>query len=297
MPNVIGVRFKPVTKIYHFLPPEAEDIQLGDPVIVETSRGVELGWVATDEQYVTGSEIKGNLKNIVRRATPLDLMQLKDFRDKEADALVKCKHKVAELDLPMKMVAAEYAYDGSRLTFMFCAEQRVDFRELVRALARIFRTRVEMRQIGARDEAKIIDGYGRCGRRLCCSSWLTEFHPVSIKMAKNQNLPLAPTEISGLCGRLLCCLAYEDDTYVELRKDMPQIGSQVETADGPGQVRGLNILQHQVLVELESGIREEYDVESITVIAQKPAAKNQNKKSQPGRRRKRRNKTGPNSSQ
>lgn len=278
MPTVIGVRFKPVTKVYFFLPPQEDDLALDDPIIVETSRGVELGWVAQTAHTISGDEVKGNLKQVLRRANPIDLVKLNEYRNKEADALEVCKQKVAELNLPMKAVAAEYAFDGSRLTFMFCAEQRVDFRALVRALVKVFHTRVEMRQIGARDEAKIIDGYGRCGRQLCCSSWLTEFHPVSIKMAKNQQLPLAPTEISGLCGRLLCCLAYEDEAYKTLRKDLPRIGSAVETPEGEGKIRGLNILRQHVIVALDGGSRVEFAVEDVKLINQRNRNQGSNRK-------------------
>jgi cell fate regulator YaaT (PSP1 superfamily) len=169
-----------------------------------------------------------------------------------AEALDHCEKLIQALNLPMKILEAEYSFDGSRLVFSFVAEQRVDFRELVKELTRSLKTRVEMKQVGARDETKILDGYGRCGRRLCCSSWLTEFHSVSIKMAKNQNLPLAPSEISGLCGRLLCCLAYENELYVEMRQTMPKVGSQLTVEAGvTGIVRGLNVINESVLVELE----------------------------------------------
>jgi len=266
MPAVVGIRFKPVTKIYYFLPPEDTELQTGDPVVVETSRGKELGWVAMATKPVADSEVKGQLKKVLRRATPIDLMKRNDYEQRKVAALEKCREKVAELELPMKVVEAEYSFDGSRLLFSFSAEQRVDFRDLVRALVRSLRTRVEMRQIGARDEAKIIDGYGRCGRQLCCSSWLTEFHPVSIRMAKNQQLPLAPTEISGVCGRLLCCLAYEDAMYTELKKSLPAVGSEVQTEEGTGTIRGLNILKQTAIVELEeTNTRVELSVEAITL--------------------------------
>jgi cell fate regulator YaaT (PSP1 superfamily) len=261
MPDVVGIRFKPVTKVYHFLAPDNTELEIGDPVIVETSRGKELGWVSINKKAISDTEVKGKLKTILRRATPIDLMKMNEFDQKRENALEKCKAKVAELGLPMKILNAEYAFDGSRVTFAFSAEQRVDFRDLVRALVRTLRARVEMRQVGARDEAKIIDGYGRCGRQLCCSSWLTEFHPVSIRMAKNQQLPLAPTEISGVCGRLLCCLAYEDRMYTELRKSLPKVGSKIQLEEGEGVVRGLNILKQTVIVELpETKMRVEMPV-------------------------------------
>ncbi len=273
MPTVVGVRFKPVTKTYFFLPPaDEEPPRLKDPVIVQTSRGKELGWISMEAKEIPASETKGDLKPILRKATPLDLMSLEKYRAREAEALKKCRQKVADLHLPMKVIRAEYSFDGSKLLFLFTAEQRVDFRELVRALVRSFRTRVEMRQIGARDEAKIIDGYGRCGRQLCCSSWLTEFHPVSIRMAKNQQLPLAPTEISGACGRLLCCLAYEDDTYKEIRKRLPKVGTHVVHAEhGKGIIKGLNILKEHAIVMFEGGVRTEVPVDSLLLPGQKPA--------------------------
>jgi len=274
MPDVVGVRFKAVTKIYYFWPPDNTGFQVGDPVIVETSRGKELGWIAMEKKTVSNNEVKGKLKTVLRRATPLDLMKMSDYEQQKDTALEKCKAKVAELGLPMKVVDAEYSFDGSRILFSFSAEQRVDFRDLVRTLVRSLRTRVEMRQIGARDEAKIIDGYGRCGRRLCCSSWLTEFHPVSIRMAKNQQLPLTPTEISGVCGRLLCCLAYEDGMYTELRKSLPKVGSKVDTEEGAGIIKGLNILKQTIIVELEAnGTRVE--------IATAPPEKAQDQKNEP----------------
>ncbi len=272
MPTVVGVRFKPVTKTYYFLPPKSDEpLAYQDPVIVQTSRGEELGWVSMEAKNISGDEAKGELKPILRKATPLDLMNMEKYRAQEADAMEKCRRKAAELKLPMKVVRAEYSYNGSKLLFLFTAEQRVDFRELVRYLVRVFRTRVEMRQIGARDEAKILDGYGRCGRQLCCSSWLTEFHPVSIRMAKNQQLPLAPTEISGVCGRLLCCLAYENDTYTEARKSLPRTGSRVVHAEhGNGIIKGLNILGRQAIVKFEGGKRIELPVDDLAPEGQTP---------------------------
>ena len=266
MPNIIGVRFKPVTKIYYFLPLADTPLKVSDPVIVKTSRGQELGWVAIEPKQVPRKEVKGTLKPVLRKATPLDLIKMEEFKALEAEALEKCKQQVAKTGLPMKAIQAEYSYDGSKLLFLFTAEQRVDFRDLVRNMVRAFRTRVEMRQIGARDEAKIIDGYGRCGRRICCSSWLTDFHPVSIRMAKNQNLPLAPTEISGLCGRLLCCLSYEDEMYKAVRKTLPRTGSIVETPEGKGRIRGLNILKETAIVALDNDTRIEIPVSEIEVI-------------------------------
>lgn len=281
MPDVIGVRFKPVTKTYYFLPLKDETLLVKDPVIVETSRGEELGWVSMEAKHIPDQEIKSALKPVVRKATPLDLMTMEEHRAQEATAIEKCRKKVLEMNLPMKVVQAEYSYDGSKLLFSFSAEQRVDFRELVRYLVRSTHTRVEMRQIGARDEAKIIDGYGRCGRQLCCSSWLTEFHPVSIRMAKNQQLPLAPTEISGACGRLLCCLAYEDKMYTDMRKDLPRNNTIVETPQGTGKIRGLNILKQSAIIEFEDNTRAEViieDIKSLETAEKKPEPSKPNKR-------------------
>lgn len=268
MPEVVGIRFKSVTKMYYFGPGEFRHLAENDPVIVETSRGEELGWVVLPFRMVPGEEIKGTLKPIVRCATPVDLAMMEEFRGREAQALEKCREKVAELGLPMKVVRAEYSFNGRRLLFAFTSEQRVDFRELVRALARSFRTRIEMKQIGARDEAKLIGGYGRCGRELCCTSWLTEFHPVSIKMAKQQDLPLAPSEISGPCGRLLCCLAYENDQYAEIKRGLPKVGTQVITPHGKGLIIGLNVLTESAVVELQGERTVEVKTDEVQEISQ-----------------------------
>jgi len=252
MPSVVGVRFRPVTKVYFFDPSNHGPFEVDDRVIVETSRGTELGIVAKPTHQVSKNEIKGKLKRVVRPATPVDLVTAEEYRSKEPQALEKCTELAKKKKVPLKVLKADYSFDGSRLMFSFVAEQRVDFRDLVKELSRAFSTRIEMKQVGARDETKILDGYGRCGRRLCCSSWLTEFHPVSIRMAKQQGLPLAPAEISGLCGRLLCCLAYENDQYIEIKKTLPRVGSQVETPHGiTGIVRGLNVIKETVLLETE----------------------------------------------
>jgi cell fate regulator YaaT (PSP1 superfamily) len=254
MPEVVSVQFKPVTKSYFFDPRSLSGLQEGDRVIVETSRGVEMGTVVEPVHSVPKGQIKGKLKWIIRKATPVDLLEAERYHIKEGEARELCSKLVKQMGIPIKVISADYNFDGSRLLFSFTSEQRVDFRDLVKELTRNLRTRIEMKQVGARDETKLLDGYGRCGRRLCCSSWLTEFHPVSIKMAKQQNLPLAPSEISGLCGRLLCCLAYENETYVEMKKVLPKVGSQVETGEGlPAIVRGVNVIKETVLLELEGG--------------------------------------------
>ncbi len=269
MPTVVGIRFRPVTKTYYFDPLPFEHLQKDDRVIVETSRGIELGVVSMPPHEVPKEEIKSRLKRVMRPANPVDLLQAEQFRAEEITALEKCQQLSREQNLPIKVLQAEYSFDGTRLLFSFVSEQRVDFRELVKELARTLRTRIEMKQVGARDETKILDGYGRCGRPLCCSSWLTEFHPVSIRMAKLQGLPLAPAEISGQCGRLLCCLAYENDMYGDIKKSLPKIGSMVKTAQGANAiVRGLNILKEAVLLETEgSEIYTEVSAQEVQVLS------------------------------
>jgi cell fate regulator YaaT (PSP1 superfamily) len=281
MPEVVGVRFRPVTKIYYFDPSSLTDLEIDDRVIVETSRGVEMGMVAQPIHKVPQSEIKGKLKRVIRKATPVDLIEAINYQAQEEKAFKKCLELVDELGVPMKVLQAEYSFDGSRLVFSFISEQRVDFRDLVKALTRTFKTRIEMKQVGARDETKILDGYGRCGRRLCCSSWLTEFHSVSIKMAKRQNLPLAPSEISGLCGRLLCCLAYEDDFYTEMKKRLPKVGSQIKTEQGAvGTVKGLNVIKETVLVEIEEGESySEIEADQVEVLPKEKSDSKRGKKS------------------
>jgi cell fate regulator YaaT (PSP1 superfamily) len=252
MPLVIGVRFKPATKVYYFDPAGFEDLQAGEYVVLETSRGEEAGMVVIAPHQVSDEEIVGRLKGIKRRASALDLTQMAYHRFKEQDALARCQDKVLQHRLPMKMVRAEFNYDGTRLVFFFTAEKRVDFRKLVQDLARSFKARIELRQIGVRDEAKLIGGYGRCGKALCCTTWLTEFNPVSIKMAKQQDLPLSPMEISGVCGRLLCCLAYESEHYAEVKKKLPKRGATIDTPHGPGKVVQVNVMEETVSVKLEN---------------------------------------------
>jgi cell fate regulator YaaT (PSP1 superfamily) len=254
MVKVVGVRFKAVTKTYYFAPSEFEGLKLGEYVIVETARGREIGYVAQEVHEVPAEEIVGQLKGVLGRATPWDMLQMLSFRAKEPEVLVKCREKVVEYGLPMKLVRAEYSYDGSHLVFFFTSDKRVDFRELVRDLAKMFRARIELRQIGVRDEAKILGGIGCCGRVQCCSAWLDDFHPVSIKMAKQQNLPLSPMEISGVCGRLLCCLSYENDFYCEARKHLPKKGEAVTTEHGPGKVLDVNVIRDSITVLLESEV-------------------------------------------
>ncbi len=263
MRTVVGVNFRPVTKIYYFDPGVLLDLAAGEYVVVETSQGQEVGQVAWMPKAIADSEVAGDLKPVLRRATPVDLVERDQARHQEAEVLEISRAKARERDLPMKVVSAEYGFDGSRLMVSFTAESRIDFRDLVRELAKTFNTRIEMKQIGVRDQAKVLDGLGKCGRQLCCSSWLREFNPVTIKMAKQQNLPLNPPEISGVCGRLLCCLAYEVDVYEEARKELPKVGSTVMTADGEGRVRQVHPLREVVSVKLEDGMMREYPVAEL----------------------------------
>ena len=263
MPKVVGIRFKPVGKVYYFDPRCYPELTIGERVIVETSRGTEMGRVVTGPCEVDEKDVPGRLKPIKRRATPADLLSGQRYACKEEEALQRCREKVAEFGLPMKLVGAEYNFDGSRLAFFFTSETRVDFRELVRDLAKMFHTRIELRQVGVRDEARLIGGLGHCGYPLCCSSWLCELNPVSIKMAKQQDLPLSPMEISGLCGRLLCCLAYENDLYAEVKSRLPKVGKQIATPHGLGEVAGVNVLTESVTVELESGVNIELSLKEL----------------------------------
>ncbi len=262
MAQVVGVRFRPAGRIYYF-DPAGKELEKGNFVIVETARGIEAGRVVIAPRQVADSELSDPLKPILRLATEDDLRQLLAFKSKEKNALVRCAQRVTFHKLPMKLVEAEYTYDGSRLTFYFTAEERVDFRALVRDLAAQFRTRIELRQIGARDQAKLLGGVGPCGKTLCCSSWLTEFGVVSIKMAKEQGLPLNPSKISGVCGRLMCCLSYENDQYIEAKQGLPAMGAYVNTPSGLGKVVGVNVIKQTVEVMLESGATVQTPVNEI----------------------------------
>lgn len=253
MPLVCGVRFRGVGKVYHFSPGNEQDLQVDDHVVVETARGVELGEVAVGLQEVDGKDLVGDLKPVVRRATTADLLDAQLYRAKEDEAAETCRSHVARMGLEMKIVSAEYAFDGSRLTFFFTAEERVDFRDLVRELARHFRTRIELRQIGVRDEARIVGGLGKCGRPLCCKTWLTDFSPVSIRMAKQQDLPLSPMEISGQCGRLLCCLGYENEYYKAIKGRFPRVGKRIDTPIGQGKVVRISVLRETVTILMDDG--------------------------------------------
>jgi cell fate regulator YaaT (PSP1 superfamily) len=250
MPLVVGVAFKPVTKVYYFDPSGIVDLSVDERVVVDTARGRTLGTVVFAPVQVPATEISGTLKPVLRRATALDMVQQDQAAHSESEALAVCQQKAAALKLPMKIVRVEYNFDGSSVLVYFTSDTRIDFRSLVHELAQVMHSRVEMRQIGVRDEAKFLGGFGRCGRELCCASWLREFTPVSIKMAKQQDLPLNPTEISGVCGRLLCCLSYENDFYGELRSKLPRLNSTIDTPEGPGKVKQVHVMRNTVTVQV-----------------------------------------------
>lgn len=250
MAEVIGVRFKEVGKIYYF-DPTGEQADLGQRVIVETARGVECGIVAIANRQVQDGEIVKPLKKLVRLATPEDLHRIEENKKKEKKAFRICQEKIAANKLDMKLVDVEYTFDNNKILFYFTADGRVDFRELVKDLASVFRTRIELRQIGVRDEAKMLGGLGVCGKPFCCATFLGEFQPVSIKMAKEQGLSLNPTKISGTCGRLMCCLKYEQAAYEDLLRTTPKVGALVNTPDGRGTVVEVSLLTGYLKVRLE----------------------------------------------
>ena len=248
MEKVVGVRFRNVGKIYYFNPKNYK-VKVGDHVIVETARGVEYGRVVLEPRSVKEDEVVHPLKEVLRVATKEDEEHEAENRQKEKEAFKICKKKIREHGLEMKLIDAEYTFDNNKVLFYFTADGRIDFRELVKDLASVFKTRIELRQIGVRDETKILGGIGICGRRLCCHTHLSEFVPVSIKMAKEQNLSLNPTKISGVCGRLMCCLKHEEETYEDLNRRLPNIGDYVTTDDGlKGEVSSVNVLRQQVKV-------------------------------------------------
>lgn len=250
MAEVVGIRFKEVGKVYFFAP-GANKLEKGVRVIVETSRGLECGEVVQENHEVTEEEIIQPLKEIVRLATPDDVRRCESNRQKERDAFSVCEKKIEAHKLDMKLVDVEYTFDSSKILFYFTADGRVDFRELVKDLAGVFHTRIELRQIGVRDESKMIGGLGMCGRPFCCSTFLRDFHPVSIKMAKEQGLSLNPVKISGTCGRLMCCLKYEQSAYEHLLKITPKPGAVVDTADGRGIVVDNSLLTGRLKVRLD----------------------------------------------
>ena len=248
MVKVIGVRFRQAGKIYYFSPGKLK-IRTGDHVIVETARGLEYGYVVIGDKEVDDSKVVQPLKPVLRMATEQDTRQAEENKEKEKEAFKICLEKIRKHKLEMKLIDVEYTFDNNKVLFYFTADGRIDFRELVKDLAAVFRTRIELRQIGVRDETKILGGIGICGRPLCCHTHQSEFLPVSIKMAKEQNLSLNPTKISGVCGRLMCCLKHEQDTYEELNSRLPGIGDYVTAQDGSkGEVTSVNVLRQKVKV-------------------------------------------------
>ena len=288
MIKIVGVRFRNAGKVYYFGPKEFT-LRVGDHVIVETSKGPEYGVITTGCKMVADDQVAQPLRDVLRLATQEDEAQMSQIRIKEKEALKVCREKAREHELDMKVVGAEYAFDGSKMLFYFTADGRVDFRELVKDLAAVFHMRIELRQIGVRDETRMLGGIGTCGRELCCATYLREFQPVSIKMAKEQNLSLNPAKISGACGRLMCCLKNEEETYEFLNAKMPKMGAEAVAADGrTGKVVELDVLRQRVRVLFEEGDTKEleyFSVEDVTFQPRKkkdPSAqgqeKNKNKK-------------------
>ena len=278
MTKVIGVRFRNAGKVYYFAPGDLEITQ-GDHVIVETARGVEYGYVVLGVKEVEEDKIIQPLKPVMRVATPEDDEKAEKNREKEREAYKICLEKIRKHELEMKLIDAEYTFDNNKVLFYFTADGRIDFRELVKDLAAVFKTRIELRQIGVRDETKILGGIGICGRPLCCHSYLADFAPVSIKMAKEQNLSLNPTKISGVCGRLMCCLKNEQETYEELNSRLPNVGDYVTTADGmKGEVTSLSVLRQlvKVVVTMENDEKEirEYKVSDLRFKPRRKKEKN-----------------------
>ncbi len=265
MINVIGVRFKKAGKIYYFDPLDYR-IEKDSAVIVETDRGIEFGQCVVGIREINDKEIVSPLKPVIRVASQKDLERHIQNKEKEIEAFTVGEKKILEHHLEMKLVDVEYTFDHSKVIFYFTADGRIDFRDLVKELATIFRTRIELRQIGVRDEAKMLGGIGICGRSLCCSTWLGDFNSVSIKMAKEQNLSLNPTKISGICGRLMCCLNYEQETYEEIRHRLPKVGSLVETPAGNGNVIGNNVIKESVRVRILGSEEEQIETFVLSEI-------------------------------
>ena len=275
MADIVGVRFKRAGKVYYFDPAGIE-LEVNDFVVVKTARGLELGQVIIAPHQVLSSELTEPLKPILRKAEAEDIKRAEELENREKEALEECTKMIAKLELPMKLLFAEYNLEGNRLTFLFTAEERVDFRKLVRELTKQLKVRVELRQIGPRDKARLLGGFGRCGRPLCCMSFLSELAPVSIKMAKEQDLPLNPMKISGICGRLLCCLAYETEQYRAMKEKLPKIGQQVLTPQGKAKVVGANPLKETVMVEFESETTVELPISELSFEG-KPSAQEEKK--------------------
>lgn len=262
MYTVVGVSFKKAGKIYYFDPGEIE-LKKGDHVIVETARGIEYGEVVLGKKEVAEEEIVAPLKKVIRKATAEDQAKNEENKRLEKEAYCICLEKIEKHGLPMKLIDVEYTFDHNKIIFYFTADGRVDFRELVKDLARVFKTRIELRQIGVRDEAKMIGGMGICGRPLCCTIFLRDFDPISIKMAKKQELSLNPAKISGVCGRLMCCLKFESNVYKQLKKEMPDIGETVELDIGEGEIVDRNLVKQTVKVDIGNDEYVKVDLEEI----------------------------------
>ena len=273
MIKVIGVRFRKAGKIYNFSP-ENLDIKAGDHVIVETARGIEYGSVVENIKEVNEENVIMPLKPVIRVATAEDDKKAQSNREKEKKAFKICKEKIKKHGLEMKLINTEYTFDNNKVLFYFTADGRIDFRELVKDLASVFKTRIELRQIGVRDETKMLGGIGICGRPLCCNTYLSEFIPVSIKMAKEQNLSLNPTKISGICGRLMCCLKNEQEAYEYLNSNLPNVGEKVKTFDGfKGEVLSVNVLRQKVKIVIEQNDEREVKEYSVNELKFKPKKK------------------------
>jgi Uncharacterized homolog of PSP1 len=252
MYEVIQVRLREAGKITYFSTGGMK-FKIGDNVIVEGDRGLDYGQVLSETEAILDADLEEPIKKVIRKANPWDSHQIDKNKKKIEEVMDTCSKKIRERKLPMKLIDAEFSFDRSKIIFYFTADGRVDFRDLVKDLANAFKTRIELKQIGVRDEAKILGGLGPCGRALCCATYLKDFDPVTIKMAKEQNLPLNPTKISGLCGRLMCCLGYEYDSYKNLMKGLPREGETIKTEKGPGKVVSINALKRSVMVDLEDG--------------------------------------------
>jgi cell fate regulator YaaT (PSP1 superfamily) len=262
MPLVVGVSFKPATRIYSFDPGGLE-LTPGDAVVTETARGEEFGRVKHAPREIEEAQLVAPLKRVLRHAGAADFAQREQNEALAAEALETCRERVAARSLPMRLLRGDYAFDRSQITIYFSADGRVDFRELVRDLANLLRVRIQLHQVGARDAAKLMGGIGPCGRALCCSTWLIDFQPVSMRMAKEQSLFLNPTKFSGVCGKLMCCLRYEYDFYRETRAQLPVTGAEVDTPDGRGRVSGHNVPKQAVIVTLEDGREREYPAAKV----------------------------------
>ena len=281
MIEIVGVRFKQIGKIYYF-DPGGKHIRRGAGVIVETSRGVEYGIVEIPNKNVPDKDVVQPLKKVLRIATRTDEQKVVQNKAREKEAFEICAQKIKEHGLAMKLTDVELTFDLTKILFYFTSDSRIDFRELVKDLAAVFRMRIELRQIGVRDEAKMMNGVAICGRPLCCATFLGDFQSVSIKMAKDQGMSLNPTKISGICGRLMCCLKYEEETYIELNKNLPNIGDVVKTPDGSGEVISVNVLRQLVKVAVKKSGQDDpvlsfYSVDEINLVSRKPKPKSEEK--------------------